>query len=59
MSQCEASALYEAIAAALPSLFGTIAGGLITLFATYMTIKHQNELEDRKRREALEDERRR
>lgn len=40
----------------LPSLLGTLIGGCITLIATRMTIAHQNELEDKKRRSALEDD---
>mgnify|MGYP004578956849 FL=1 len=40
----------------LSSLVGTIIGGGVTLLATHMTIKHQNELEDTKRRLTLEDD---
>lgn len=40
----------------LSSLVGTLIGGGVTLLATHMTIRHQNELEDMKRRLALEDD---
>lgn len=43
----------------LPSLVGTLVGGGVTLLVTHMTIKHQNELEDKKRKAALDDDRRR
>lgn len=42
-----------------PSLVGTLVGGGVTLLATRMTIKHQNDLEDKKRKAALDDDRRR
>lgn len=41
------------------SLVGTLIGGGVTLLATHMTIRHQNELEDMKRKLALEDDWRR
>ncbi|WP_410101456.1 hypothetical protein [Sutterella wadsworthensis] len=37
-------------------LAGTLIGGGVTLLAAHMTIKHQNELEDTKRRSTLEDD---
>ena len=40
----------------LSSLVGTLIGECVTLFATYMTIRHQNELEDMKRKLTLEDD---
>ena len=38
----------------LSSLVGTLIGGGVTLLATHMTIRHQNELEDMKRKLTLE-----
>lgn len=43
----------------LSSLVGTLIGGGVTLLATHMTIRHQNELEDMKRKLTLEDDWRR
>lgn len=43
----------------LSSLVGTLIGGGVTLLATHMTIGHQNELEDMKRKLTLEDDWRR
>lgn len=43
----------------LSSLVGTLIGGGVTLLATRMTIRHQNELEDMKRKLTLEDDWRR
>lgn len=40
----------------LSSLVGTLIGGGVTLLATHMTIRHQNELEDMKRKLTLEDD---
>ena len=49
---------FNSLASILPSLLGTLIGGGVTLIATRMTISHQNELEEKKRRIALEDDRR-
>lgn len=43
----------------LSSLVGTLIGGGVTLLATHMTIRHQNELEDMKRKLTQEDDWRR
>lgn len=48
--------ILDLVASMLPSLVGTLIGGGVTLLATRMTIRHQNELEDKKRRLALEDD---
>lgn len=40
----------------LSSLVGTLFGGGLSLLATHMTIRHQNELEDMKRKLMLEDD---
>ena len=51
--------ILDSVASMLPSLVGTLIGGGVTLLATRMTIRHQNELEDKKRRLTLEDDWRR
>lgn len=51
--------ILDSVASMLPSLVGTLIGGGVTLLATHMTIRHQNELEDMKRKLALEDDWRR
>lgn len=48
--------ILDSVASMLPSLVGTLIGGGVTLLATRMTIRHQNELEDKKRRLTLEDD---
>lgn len=48
--------ILNSLASILPSLLGTLIGGGVTLIATRMTISHQNELEEKKRRIALEDD---
>lgn len=48
--------ILNSVAPVLPSLLGTLIGGGVTLVATRMTISHQNELEDKKRRSALEND---
>lgn len=48
--------ILDSVTAMIPSLAGTLIGGCVTLFATHMNLKHQNELEDKKRRSALEDD---
>lgn len=48
--------ILNSLASILPSLLGTLIGGGVTLIATRMTISHQNELEENKRRIALEDD---
>lgn len=48
--------ILDSVAAMIPSLAGTLIGGGVTLLATHMTIKHQNKLEDKKRRSRLEDD---
>lgn len=40
--------ILDSVASMLPSLVGTLIGGGVTLLATRMTIRHQNELEDKK-----------
>ena len=59
MDESSFATIFGAIAPMLPSLVGTLVGGGVTLLATRMTIKHQNDLEDKKRRAALDDDRRR
>lgn len=51
--------IFDAVAPMPPSLVGTLVGGGVALIATRMTIKHQNDLEDKKRKAALDDDRRR
>lgn len=48
--------ILDSVASMLPSLVGTLIGGGVTLLATRMTIRHQNDLEDKKRRLTLEDD---
>lgn len=48
--------ILDSVASMLPSLVGTLIGGGVTLLAARMTIRHQNELEDKKRRLTLEDD---
>lgn len=48
--------IFSSFASILPSLLGTLIGGGVTLIATRMTISHQNELEEKKRRIALEND---
>lgn len=48
--------IFNSFASILPSLLGTLIGGGVTLIATRMTISHQNELEEKKRRIALEND---
>lgn len=50
------ASILNSVAPALPSLLGTLIGGGVTLVATRMTISHQNELEGKKRRSALEND---
>lgn len=59
MDSCSLSAVLDALIPALPSLLGTLIGGAVTLFATYMTARHQNKLEDKRLDASREDEWRR
>ena len=59
MNMLASSAVFDVVAPMLPSLLGTLVGGGVTILATCMTIGHQNELEEKKRRAVLDDDRRR
>lgn len=59
MDSCSLSAVLDTLTPALPSLLGTLIGGAVTLFATYMTARHQNKLEDKRLAASREDEWRR
>lgn len=59
MDESTLVALLGIAAPMLPSLVGTLIGGGVTLLATRMTIRHQNDLEDKKRKAALDGDRRR
>ena len=59
MDSCSLSAVLDALTPGLPSLVGTLIGGAVTLFATYMTARHQNKLEDKRLDASREDEWRR
>lgn len=48
--------IFDAAVSTLPSLLGTLVGGGVTLLATWMTIRHQNRLEDKKRKDTLDDD---
>lgn len=56
MDESSIALIINSFASMLPSLAGTLIGGGVTLLAAHMTIKHQNELEDTKRRSTLEDD---
>lgn len=56
MDEFSLTSILNSVISMLPSLVGTLIGGGVTLLATRMTIRHQNELEDKKRRLTLEDD---
>lgn len=56
MDESSIALIFNSFASMFPSLAGTLIGGGVTLLAAHMTIKHQNELEDKKRRSTLEDD---
>ncbi|WP_296059672.1 hypothetical protein [uncultured Ellagibacter sp.] len=56
MGSCSLSAVLDVLIPALPSLLGTLIGGAVTLFATYMTARHQNKLENKRLDASREDE---
>ena len=59
MDSCSLSAFLDALTSVLPSLLGALVGGAITLFATCMTARYQNKLEDKRLAASREDEWRR
>ena len=59
LDSCSLSAVLDTLTPALPSLLGTLIGGAVTLFATYMTARYQNKLEDKRLAASREDERKR
>ena len=59
LDSCSLSAVLDTLTPALPSLLGTLIGGAVTLFATYMTARYQNKLEDKRLDASREDEWRR
>lgn len=50
MDESSIALIFNSFASMLPSLAGTLIGGGVTLLAAHMTIKHQNELEDKKKK---------